>query len=344
MSYVGAPFEYDVFFSYAYAEEAIGSPILKNWSRLIATSIAGKVAFALNGGRAPEARFKCFLDTRALRDITALTPEIREQAGRSALMVVFLSSYYWASPWCERELKTWFGVGEAGRAPTHCVPLLIQQTPSELWPPCLIDEAGNPFKCQYYMDENGQPLDLDLAFTAEELPKELYDRTGTSAVTIRSRLEDIKKHLEAEQQKTNLSADNQDLVLYLEAEPKDEIERVKIFSELKLGAMVIPEQNRGYISDGAQDQPGRRGPVEFYQQCNGLVLLRAREGDEIELRILKAYHDRKELLASHKVLPWAVVNEPAHAGVPSADTFHVPVVNKTDQWRTELMAKLRQPQ
>jgi len=59
LSYVGQPFDYDVFVSYAHAEVETKAPLIRNWSLRVAEQLRDLLASALNveGLAAPRSRF-----------------------------------------------------------------------------------------------------------------------------------------------------------------------------------------------------------------------------------------------------------------------------------------------
>jgi hypothetical protein len=65
VSYVGEPFEYDVFVSYAHAKTETGTPLIRNWSKHVAGRLRDLLASGLNL-TAAESTVKVFLDEREI--------------------------------------------------------------------------------------------------------------------------------------------------------------------------------------------------------------------------------------------------------------------------------------
>ena len=91
MSYVGEPFEYDVFVSYAHAENETGAAMLRDWSKHVADRLRDRLATALNPDAKPSSAVQVFLDDRVLRSGDPLTGTLREKVQRSALLLILMS-------------------------------------------------------------------------------------------------------------------------------------------------------------------------------------------------------------------------------------------------------------
>jgi hypothetical protein len=348
MSFVGDPYRYDVFFSYAYAEGSTNTTLLRDWSRLVAESLRMRLESALNGDRPGDRRFSYFMDTSALRDETVISQTLVDAARQSALIVVFLSPYYWQSAWCQAELKTWFGDMANSRDPKHCVPLLIQK-PIAHWPELLMDKQKNQFKCQYFYDEESNDPIYFNEFLPKALPPALVDPVRSTIMTIKNRLSEIEDLLRAAREKQAMDVSKSDLVLFLESETADVGNRAAIYDELYMDARVVPD-NTGddfaYIPGVVNNDTQRIPPIQYIKECNSLVLLRCRPNDQIQYRILKAFNDKKTILnepdqKNRRSLSWAVLNELLGTPVPNAKMFNIPVVDKTGDWKGNLISTLR---
>ena len=93
MSYVGEPFEYDVFVSYAHAEAETGAKLIRDWSKQVAGRLRDLLATALNPTVDAGSAVKVFLDERELVSGDPLTV-LAEKAKRSALLLVLMSPLY----------------------------------------------------------------------------------------------------------------------------------------------------------------------------------------------------------------------------------------------------------
>src|SRR5262249_60179142 len=109
MSYVGAPFDYDLFVSYAHAEAETKAPLIRNWSRHCAGRIRELLATALNvESDLSGSEVQVFFDDRVLVSGQPLTQTLREEVQRSALLLVLMSRLYPNTRWCMNELESFF--------------------------------------------------------------------------------------------------------------------------------------------------------------------------------------------------------------------------------------------
>ena len=104
MSYVGAPFDYDLFVSYAFAEAETKAPLIRDWSRHNAGHIRELLATALNVEcNLSGSEVQVFFDDRVLVSGQPLTQTLREKVQGSALLLVLMSPLYPNKSWCMDE-------------------------------------------------------------------------------------------------------------------------------------------------------------------------------------------------------------------------------------------------
>ena len=154
MSYVGEPFHYDIFVSYAHAEVETKAPLIRDWSRHSAGRIRDLLATALNvEGGPPGSEVQVFFDDRVLVSGQPLTQTLREEVQRSALLLVLMSPLYPKKSWCLDELEWFFQqTADDGRGQEHCTVLRIQPLGEDVWPKRLRDERGKPVLYRDFVD------------------------------------------------------------------------------------------------------------------------------------------------------------------------------------------------
>jgi hypothetical protein len=108
MSFLGPPFEHDVFFSYAHADvDRVGGSATKAWCQKFARDLRDALRDF------PEfAPLSLYLDEspregERLDETAELTPSLKEAAGGSALLCAMMSPWYLKSEWCARERQWW---------------------------------------------------------------------------------------------------------------------------------------------------------------------------------------------------------------------------------------------
>ena len=331
MSFVGDPFEYDVFFSYAYADAAIGSTALGEWSRKVAGYLNDLVATALSVEG--HGKFSYFVDTQRLMSASPLTDDLRSAVERSALLVVMMSPVYLNRPYCVQELTDFL----ARRDLNHCVILEALPTESEdLWPDALRDSARQRVLTRRLYDGLG-PIDLaastigapmvNLATPLEELATEISDK-----------LKEEKRQRSATASYSAGQEIPDDPVLYLLAELKDKDSwdrRRKALGDrrqkIQGGTLIVlPDQVAAELQ--LEELKDERGV------CDGLVLLRSRVPDGIFARLKRAYFDRRTIYqTTRKPIPWAVLDEAPEHPLPGGEAFRVPRVSaKESDWEIKL--------
>ena len=341
MSYVGEPFDYDVFVSYAQAEVETKAPLIRDWSRHVAGRLRDLLATALSAeGGTPESEIQMFFDDRVLVSGQALTPTIREKAQRSALLMVLMSPLYPRRAWCLDELDWFFEkAAQDGRGQEHCTLLRIQPLEDSAWPKRLQDERGKPL------------LFIDLVDPASELPIGLTNFSAAKLdekllkifIEIKGKLVSLRKQLEARRRMTapprQKPADRP--VIYLDADPDDKALWQTLKGELKDLAIVRPASLLQAASDSDPlDRKQQRLRQDEFQLSDGLVLLHGRPGSWIEKAVATSYLDRRLLRQRYRDLPWAILDRVGQRPL-AADDYDVPCVPATSkEWQRELLTVL----
>jgi hypothetical protein len=108
MSFLGPPFEHDVFFSYAHADvDGTGDAEIKTWCQKFANDLRQALR------RFEEFKpLSLYLDEgprtgERLDETAGLTPSLRTAAGRAALLCAMMSPWYLRSEWCAKERQWW---------------------------------------------------------------------------------------------------------------------------------------------------------------------------------------------------------------------------------------------
>jgi hypothetical protein len=341
LSYVGEPFDYDVFVSYAHAEVETKVPLIRDWSRHVAGRLRDLLATALNvEGASLESEIKVFFDDRVLVSGQPLTQTLREKAERTALLLVLMSPLYPRKTWCLDELEWFFEkAAQDGRGPEHCTVLRVQPLEDSAWPKRLQDERGKPV------------LFIDLVDPATELPTGLtnFDAAQLNEavlkifIEIKGKLVSLHKQLEARRRMTaparQKPADRP--VIYLDADPDDKALWQMLKGEFKGLAIVRPASLLQASSDSDPlDRKQQKVRQEEFQLSDGLVLLHGRPGSWIEKAVAIGYLDRRLLRQRSRDLPWAILDRVGQRP-PVADDYDVPCVPVTSsEWQRELLAVL----
>jgi TIR domain len=341
LSYVGMPFDYDLFVSYAHAEAETKTPLIRDWSIHNAGRIRELLATALNVEcDLSGSEVQVFLDDHVLVSGQPLTQTLREKVQRSALLLVLMSPLYANKSWCLDELEWFFQqTARDGRGHEHCTVLRIQPLGEDAWPKCLRDERGKPVLYHDFVD----PLtELPVCLTNLGAPQ-LEAALLKPFIEIKGKLTSLRKQLQARRQMTvsgtQRPADRP--VIYFEADPDEEALWQSLKGELRDLAIVRPANlpRASGDSDPLDREQQKQRQVQF-ASSDGLVLLHGHRGTWIENAVANGYLDRRLLRQRHLDLPWAILDR---IGAPPkvADVYDVPCVPATSgEWPRQLLVAL----
>jgi TIR domain len=321
LSYVGMPFDYDLFVSYAHAEAETKTPLIRDWSIHNAGRIRELLATALNVEcDLSGSEVQVFLDDHVLVSGQPLTQTLREKVQRSALLLVLMSPLYANKSWCLDELEWFFQqTARDGRGHEHCTVLRIQPLGEDAWPKRLRDQLGAP--------------QLEAALLKP-------------FIEIKGKLTSLRKQLQARRQMTvsgtQRPADRP--VIYFEADPDEEALWQSLKGALRDLAIVRPANlpRADDDSDPLDREEQKRRQLQF-ASSDGLVLLHGRPGTWIENAVANGYLDRRLLRQRQLDLPWAIL-DPIGAPPKVADVYDVPCVPATSgEWPRQLLVALGLP-
>jgi TIR domain len=341
LSYVGKPFDYDMFVSYAHAEAETKAPLIRDWSRRVADRIRELLATALNvEGDCPSSEVQVFFDDRVLVSGQPLTQALREKVQRSALLFVLMSPLYPNKSWCLDELEWFFQqTAHDGRGQEHCTVLRIQPLGEDRWPKRLRDERGKPVLYHDFVDLRTELPICITNLSASQLEEALLK----PFIEIRGKLTSLRKQLKARRQMTisgtQRPADRP--VIYFEADPDEETLWQNLKGELRDVAIVRPANLPQASGDwDPLDREQQKQRQLQFASSDGLVLLHGSCGTWIENAVAKGYLDRRLLRQRHLNLPWAIL-DPVGAPPMVADDYNVPCVPATSgEWPRQLLAAL----
>jgi hypothetical protein len=340
LSYVGEPFEYDVFVSYAQATTETDAPLIRDWSRHVAGRLRELLATALNVDGTADQKVQVFLDDRVLVAGQPLTETLRDKVKRSALLLVLLSPLYPKKDWCLKELDWFFEQArEDGRGHEHCTVLRIQPLANEAWPRLLQDKDGKPV------------LALDFVDPASELPvglMDLQERRLAALVTdafiqVKGKLVALRKLIEARRQMTaSLTQQRTDRpVIYLDASPEEAALWEKRKGDLR-GIAIVRPTTLSSIGDELDpfDHERHKRRRQVFESSHALVFLDGGREGWLEHAVETSYLDRQLLWQRQRHLPWAILHRPG--GKPAvADDYDVPCVPAdSENWQRALLVAL----
>jgi hypothetical protein len=339
LSYVGEPFEYDVFVSYAHAEAETQEPEIRAWSRHVADRLRALLRSALNPTADPANAVSVFLDDHVLTSGQPLTETLRTNAQRSALLLVLMSPLYSRKSWCLDELEWFFTQAEKdGRGQQHCTVLRIQPLPDEAWPKRLRDERGRTVLYRDLVDPEMKRLPL--GFDDFEAPALKSAIRGTF-IEVCGRLTELRKQLEARRAYQQPPVPPVQPVLYLHARPEELTHWKATRTELEPRAIVNPDSLPEPATDDALQQRQSELRLREYALCDGIVLLRTGIDEMLHIDVMAAYKDRQRLYQQRRQnIPWAIIDRLGDAP-PVYSAYRVPCVPATSSdWPDRLVHTL----
>ena len=266
MSFVGPPFEHDIFFSYAHADvNQVGDAEIKAWCQKFASDLRQALR------RFPEfAPLSLYLDespreAERLDETAELTPNLKKAAGASALLCAMMSPWYLKSEWCAKE-RQWWQEGTQTLAPTiasgfdRAFICRLMDTLEDEWPEIFKDLEDVAKKGFWLYDRDKQKHErVPWGWIGTEDDKAAYKKCVIEVSgRIGSRLEEIKARLEEDRKAREAlaklqSETGQVLYLYTRPELRDRFDLA--FERLQgAGYAVVPMTPTALLRDGRLDE------------------------------------------------------------------------------------------
>ncbi len=355
MAYLNAPFEHDIFVSYAHGRaERQGVKGLKHWSERLKEELEGDIVEFL-----PEFdTLDIFID-RQLDPTQPLTEQLRTKVSRSGLLLVIMSERYLASAWCQRE-REWFEgeVKRRGIAGGVVLVVRVQPTDHSVWPACLKDEDGHvvlgfPFHPHPRSpDELVYPHGWPEPLRDERKHLPYFEELGKLATIVTQKLRQLKRAQELEavarQPRVQIRIEGEPNI-YLQAP----LSAAAAWNQAKAllesaHCKVLPEALPPVLADLAAMQAARKERLRILsKEAHALCPLRAPQTNGIDLEIEAIANDRIALQAFDKDLPCVIIDR-GEGDLPKArelgiDTIKTPDDNWLPQLQSWLQGALDRP-
>jgi hypothetical protein len=265
MSFVGPPFEHDLFFSYAHADvDGTGDAEIKAWCQRFAKDLRTALR------RFPEfAVLSLCLDEspregERLDETAELTPALRKAAGSAALLCAMVSPWYLKSDWCTKE-RQWWHEGTRTLAPTIASGFdrafigRLMDSVEDQWPEIFKDAEGIARKGFWLYDRATPEYErVPWGWIGSEEDKAAYKKCVIEVSgRIGDRLTEIRKRLEEDRTVREAVAKLQQAagqILYLHARPDLHDGFDDAFERLQgAGYAVVPMAPTPLLRDGRLD-------------------------------------------------------------------------------------------
>lgn len=357
MSYVGPPFEHDLFVTYSHGDDGTGQASLQPWSAAFARELENE----LRADRTYRQALRVFLDSdlrpgHGLDPLAPLTDQLRDQIGGAALLVILMSPDYLGSRWCADERAWWCERQRQLGLPTEERIAVVRIWPTtDPWPPALCDARGEPLVgFPFFEESTGVPRPLGWADVPEKFGREARLALLTIVGRLYSKLEAMRNRAEALRKiESGTARLQQDAgqVIYLHGRvDRRQAWETAATALLDTGYAVVPG-DPDPVGGTPQEQVGlRERRVEVLAGCDALLLLATDDGRALDADLVTVgRHDRQSARArSQGLLPCGVldtVGAPVATAVRRAsarnvqadwlDGTHPPWTPQVKQWLVE---------
>ena len=235
-------YQHDIFVSYAHVDDLTFPGIETGW---VATLIAGlKVKLSQKLGRSD--LFSLWKDEQ-LSPNKPLTPEILNALKQSATLVIILSPGYMASPWCQREMQTfWQELAQRSRSDSRIFVVERDKLEIDEKPKALEELLGYQFWLQ---DREGKAPRILGDPKPDPNERLYYDKLTDLATDLANELLRLKKNQVTQPKATITEPDSRPTVFLAEVTDDLEAQRDRVKRHLdQEGFRVIPSETSNYFS------------------------------------------------------------------------------------------------
>lgn len=320
MSYVGEPFDYDIFVSYSHGDvDATGESRFKQWSQAFARELESEFKAHPKFGR----DIRIFLDqhhrpSQGIDPLSPLTEQLQSDIARAAMLTALISPHYLVSKWCDEEREWWHSKQTELNLSTQGRIAAVRIWPTEgKWPEELTDSRGQqlPGFCFYdksHAELRPQPYEWPEPTRKSGNPfrAELLDLVGRIGLKLGELRHILDERRRAQEEAEKLSAAGGQVV-YLHG--RSEFARAWEHAAGELdaaGITVLPSEPDPVVNDRTRLQEIRHQRIEIMSGCDALILVappdaRAVDADLVVIGRL----DRNSARAfSNKKLPCALLD------------------------------------
>lgn len=318
MSYVGPPFDHDIFVSYSHGADGDGASFLQPWSVAFTKELERELRTEPKYREA----LRVFLDADLRPDsgidpMSPLTSQLQQQIAASALLMVLMSPDYLRSRWCRDERDWWTTRQQELGLPSEERIAVVRIWPTdEPWPASLSDSRGEQLPgFVFYRQADGVPsrpigwTDLPGPF-GSDFRKALLDIAGrlySKLDAMRGRLDELRR---ASAEVARL-AEQGGQSIYLHGR----VDRARAWEQAGMelttsGFLVVPGEPDAVESDPSRLQAVRERRVEALSACDALLILGTDDTRALDADlVVVGKHDRQSARArSNRLLPCALLD------------------------------------
>ena len=247
MSYVGEPFNHDVFISYTHADpDGDGESLHKIWSQSFAAALEQEMRAVPRMGT----NFTMFLDQnlrpgQGVDPMAPLSDQLQREIGGSAIIAVLVSPHYLQSRWCAQEREWWREEQVRLKIPfdermaiARIWPLM---PPDDKWPEMFLDSRGEPPVGFWFYDRKESEIEwrpFDWPEVRKNEPGPFRNALIQMVGSLRLKLDELKskldEHARVRAEAEKLGASGQAIYLHGRASERAEWEQAPTCFRLRV--------------------------------------------------------------------------------------------------------------
>jgi hypothetical protein len=316
MSYVGDPFENDVFVSYSHGDlRESGATQLSRWSAMFAKSLKEELEISCRE------KVELYYDEggdadHAVNPMAPLTDQLRAALSNTAVLTILMSGQYIDSRYCRMEREHWFENQRLHEIEVVDRAAVVRAFPTGKgsWPRELIDRYEDELFGFYFYDRT---TDLDSvrpfgwpADATPEFSRKVLDVVGK----VKRKLDIVRGELaqrrRAEEEAGRLAASGGQTI-YVHGRTTRAKEWDQAVTKLsKNGYSVLPLEPEDVATDPARIRQSREYRVQALSACDALLLVSANDNRELAADMGVVGKEDRQLARelSGRLLPCAVLD------------------------------------
>lgn len=318
MTFVGQPFNHDVFVSYSHGDTTgAGDALLSQWSQSFIKELEKELQFAPDAGS-----MSIFLDQhhragQALDPSQPLAKALQTNVANAAMLLVLMSPHYVQSEWCRQE-RVWWGEtrDKHGLDPWNRVSYArLLPVDNALWPKEFVDEGGNPPVGHALFDQaadNPRPLNWPIVdhTSAGEVRRIMVELAGELRKKLLRVREQIEKR-DAQLAALAKLAAPADQVVYLHGRESDASDWLTVRDKLMDEKFsVLPTDPEPLQSNPQEAARMRDDRVAIMSGCDAILLLGTEDRYALnaDLQVIGRLDRQQAIARSQRPLPCSVLD------------------------------------
>jgi hypothetical protein len=320
MSYIGAPFRYDVCISYSHGDpQGKGDTRFKGYSQAFIRELVAELKEEQDFG----AKLEIFFDDSEDHDCglnvnSGLTPQLRDAMSQSAVFTVLMSDHYLRSNWCRDERGFWLACKTAAPFGSSERLALARIWDTTLdWPAELKDERGNQIVGTFFYDRARLPdykwpyeYPEPMRTSRDPFRREMLSMVGAMWKQITNLKKRVDAHAQARLEAAKLQQDTGQAIYLHARDTSAKVWEAAGEALTQAGFAVFPSAPEPIHRDPVKAQEQHDTRVGIMSGCDALLLVGSQNGAAVdEDLIVVGRNDRDSARAlGRRPLPAALLD------------------------------------